>query len=360
MSPELTKHGRLLSLDVYRGLTMLLMCSSGLGLGVLENTPGWSWLARQVDHVAWKGCVLWDLIQPSFMFIVGVAMPLAFAIRSARGQSRAQQFKHVVKRSLSLLIIGVALICVSRGKYVIDLTTVLQQIAIGYFFAFFVLGRGFRVQTITVFLILAVHWALFQFWPGVGPDGPWAKNANFASWLDYLWLNRYDPGGYTSFNAFSSTATIIFGVMAGELLRKEITEKRKVVYLALAGVCFLILGTLLHPLIPVVKRIWTASWAIYSTGWALLLLAFFYWVIEVAGRRKWCFIFMVVGMNSIFIYVFNWLMRGSLNEWIWAFTRPVLDPLGAPGTIIQSVLLLAALWYSVYWLYKREIFLKVG
>ena len=128
--------------------------------------------------------VFWDMIQPGFMYIVGVAMPFAFAARRARGQTRPQMFKHVWKRSLSLLLIGMAIVCVHKDTLLIDLTTVLQQIAIAYFFAFFVLERGLKVQALVTLGILLVHWACFQFWPGVGPDGPWAKNANFAAASD--------------------------------------------------------------------------------------------------------------------------------------------------------------------------------
>lgn len=360
MSPELTGKKRLLSLDAYRGLTMFLMVSAGFGLGSLADNPGWEWLARQVDHVAWEGCVLWDLIQPSFIFIVGVAMPFAFAIRQQRGETWPQMFGHVWKRALVLLLLGVARSCVGSNELLFDMTTVLQQIAVAYFFAFFVLGRGIRVQFAAALSILAADWALFQFWPGVGPGGPYAFNANFHSAVEQAVFGRLTPGGYTGFNAFGSISTVMFGIIAGELLRKEMAEKSKAVWLVAAGVAGIAIGWTLSPLIPVVKRIWTPSWTIYSAGWASLTLGIFYWVIEVLGKRNWCFMFMVVGMNSIAIYMLVSLLRGSVNEWIWTFTRPLLAPLGDAGTIIQYNLVLAAFWYMVYWMYKRSIFLKVG
>jgi len=360
MSPVLTKHKRLLSLDAYRGFTMLLMVSAGLGLSVLADNPGWEWLARQVDHVAWEGCVLWDLIQPSFIFIVGVAMPFAFAIRQQRGETRPQMFKHVWRRSLVLLLLGVGRVCIHSNELLFDMTTVLQQIAVAYFFAFFVLGRGIKVQFLVAILILLVDWALFQFWPGVGPLGPWAKNANFHSAVELWVFGRLSPGGYTGMNAFGSIATVIFGIIAGELLRKQIAETAKVKYLVLAGVAGIAIGMLLSPVIPIVKRIWTPSWTIYSAGWGSLLLAIFYWIVEIREKRKWCFAFMVVGMNSISIYMIVSFLRGSVNSWIRVFTGWMLTPLGDLGVIIQSILVLAAFWYMTYWMYKREIFLKVG
>ena len=360
MSPVLTKHKRLLSLDAYRGFTMFLMVSAGFGLSVLADNPGWAWLARQVDHVAWEGCVLWDLIQPSFIFIVGVAMPFAFAIRQGRGETRPQMFKHVLRRSLVLLLLGVGRVCIHRNELLFDMTTVLQQIAVAYFFAFFVLGRGIKVQFLVAVLILLADWAFFQFWPGVGPAGAWVKNANFHSAVELFVFGRLSPGGYAAMNAFGSIATVIFGIIAGEFLRKQISEMSKVKYLVLAGVAGIALGMLLSPVVPVVKRIWTPSWTIYSAGWGSLLLALFYWLIEIRQKRKWCFVFMVVGMNSIAIYMLVSFLRGSIVSWLWIFTGWALTPLGDPGTIIHSLLVLAVFWYMTYWMYKRKIFLKVG
>ncbi len=352
---------RLLSLDIYRGFTMFLMASAGFGLGALADNPGWAWLALQVDHVAWEGCVLWDLIQPSFIFIVGAAMPFAFAIRQARGESRSQQFRHVIRRSLTLLVIGMGIVMIHKNEVFPNFTTVLQQIAIAYFFAFFVLGRGMKVQALAALGVLLFVWATFQFYPGIGAGGPWAKNANFASWLDLTILGRDDSGGYTSYNAICSIATVIFGIMAGELLRDQrLGGSRKTLILIFAGLAFIAAGLLLGPVVPVVKRIWTPSWAVFAAGWAFLLMAVFYWAIDVKGWKGWTFIFKVVGMNSIAIYVLVQMLRGNVDDWLGTFTRGPLGPLGDLGVILHSTLVLAVFWYAVYWLYKRQIFLKVG
>lgn len=351
---------RLLSLDVYRGFTMFFMASAGFGFSALADNPGWQWLARQVQHIEWTGFLLWDLIQPSFIFIVGAAMPFAFAARSAKNQGRAEQFRHVFKRSLHLLVIGCAIVAIHKGRILIDLTTVLQQIAIAYFFAFFVLGRGIRVQLITALAVLAAHTLCFVLWPGAGEAGPWAINANFASYLEQLVFGRMDAGGYTAFNAISSISTVIFGIIAGEMVRRDIPGSAKVRNLVLVGLACLVAGALLHPVIPVVKRIWTSSWTIFSAGWAYLLLALFYWLIEVRNIRRWSFIFMVIGMNSISIYVFFQMMRANIDRWLWTFTQPLLGPAGDIGFIIQAWLVLAIHVYVTYWLYKRKIFLKVG
>ncbi len=359
MSANLTKGGRLLSLDVYRGFTMFLMASAGFGFTVLADNPGMQWWAHQFMHVKWEGFSTWDLIQPSFIFIVGVAMPFAFAIRSARGESHTNQLWHAGKRSLTLLIVGMVIVCIHQGEVFFNFITVLQQIAIAYFFAFFVLGRGWKVQGLTALAILAVHALLFQFGPGSGAE-VYAKNANFSAWLDLTVLGRSNSGGYTSFNAFSSIATVILGIMAGELILGESSEKKKFIKMLLVGIALLVAGTVLHPVIPVVKRIWTASWTLFAGGWAYLLLAAFYWMIEIKGWRRWSFIFKVVGMNSIAIYVLFQMLHRSIDQWLWVFTGPLLGCAGDIGVIIQSWLVLAIHWYFVYWLYKRKIYLKVG
>ncbi len=360
MSPELTKQKRLLSLDAYRGLTMFLMVSAGFGLDSLSGSPAWSWLARQVDHVAWEGCVLWDLIQPSFIFIVGVAMPFAFAIRSGRGESRTQLFKHAFWRALLLLLLGVGRICIDQNELVWNMTTVLQQIAVAYFLAFFVLGRGWKVQLAAVLFVLVSDWALFQFWPGVGPGGPYAINANWHSAVEQWVFGHTDPGGYTMINCWGSTATVILGIMSGELLHSGTEERKKAAVLMLLGAAAIALGLALSPFIPVVKRIWTPSWVVFSGGWAALTLGVFYLLIDVWNLRRWPFVFTVVGMNCITIYMVVSFLRGEVNDWIGVFTRGVLEPLGPAGVIIQSCLVLAAFWYMLYWMYKRGIFLKVG
>ena len=209
-------------------------------------------------------------------------------------------------------------------------------------------------------MILLADWALFQFWPGVGEAGAYAKNANFHSAVELMIWGRFSTGGYAAFNAFSSIATIILGIIAGDLLRTQLPDSRKTRYLLLAGLAGIVAGWLLSPVIPVVKRIWTPSWTIYSAGWASLLLGAFYWIIEVKGKRAWSFAFMVVGINSITIYLLVSLLRSPAKAWTWTVFGPLLARMGDAGTIVHYCMVLLIFWYMVYWMYKRRIFLKVG
>src|SRR5881397_2293723 len=186
-APAKSKSERLQSLDAYRGLIMLTLLAGSI-FHSLKGHPIWNWLYLQNEHVEWKGCVYWDLIQPSFMFMVGVAMPFALARRAALGDSCATRFRHVLIRAFNLFLIGVLLDNFGAEKWSIGFMRVLQQIAIGYVFAFFVVGKSFRTQGIVAAAILIGYNLLWMFNPWNGPGGPWAKgNANIGSAFD-LWL----------------------------------------------------------------------------------------------------------------------------------------------------------------------------
>jgi len=358
-APTPTATERLQSLDAYRGLIMLTLLAGGI-FHSLKGHPIWNWLYLQNEHVAWEGCVYWDLIQPSFMFMVGVAMPFALARRAALGDSWATRFRHVLIRAFNLFLIGVLLDNFGAEKWSIGFMRVLQQIAIGYVFAFFVVGKSFRIQALAALAILVGYNLLWMFNPWNGPGGPWARgNANVGSALDMWLLGRNYTGYYVGMNAIPSTATIILGVMAGELIMKRLPPRRTMLILLIAGVSGIALGLAVSPWLPLVKRIWTPSFAVFAAGCTTLILLFFYWSIEVMGWKKWAFPLVVVGMNSIAAYVlgnaFGGWLRSASNAWVsW-----LKEPLGAAWyPVLQHVLFALAAWGVLYWLYRRRIFFK--
>src|SRR5690606_38931252 len=206
---------------------------------------------------------------------------------------------------------------------------VLTQIGLGYVFLFLLAHVRPTVQWLSAGLILFGYWLAFALFPlpgpgfntasvGVPPDWPhqlqgfaahWNKNTNFAAWFDQWFLNLfpreepfvYNRGGYLTLNFIPSLATMMFGLLAGELLRTRREASEKLRMMLAFGALGIVLGLLLHVLgvVPLVKRIWTPSWAIFSGGWAVLFLAFFYYVLDMKGYRRWAFPFLVVGMNSI-------------------------------------------------------------
>ena len=351
---------RLVSLDAYRGLIMLTLLCGGI-FHSLAGRPLLGWLALHNEHVAWEGTVYWDLIQPAFMFMVGVAMPFAFAARARRGDTWARQAQHAVRRAALLVVIGVLLDHVGAGRVQIGFIRVLQQIAFGYLGAFLVLGRPVWAQALTVLLILVGYQLLWMFNPWNGPGGPWAQgNQNIGSAFDFWLLGRHYSYFYVGMNAIPSTATIILGVMAGQHVAASRDVGRTARDLALAGLIGIAAGLALGMWFPVVKRIWTPSFTVYSAGWTTLMLAAFYWAVEVRGWRRWTFPLVVVGTNSIAAYVignaFGGWFRNATNAWL-ALIAPTLGTTWTP--VVQHALFAACAWAVLHWCYRRRIFFKV-
>ena len=357
-TPEKKPGGRLVSLDAYRGFIMLLLVSEGFGFSVLRNHPGWEWLAGQVDHRAWEGCTFWDLIQPAFTFMVGMAMPFAFARRQAEGAGSLGVFKHVAWRAFMLLVLSNIYSNWGRsGPLHLQFINVLCQIAFGYMLCFWIIRLPFKMQTAAAALMLGGYWALFALFPG--PEGTWSKVGNIGAVIDQNVLGYTYPGYYTTINFIGNAVTILFGCWAGMLVRTDRPHMWKVKVMLAASAAGLALGLGLEPLVPMVKRLWTPSFALFSAGWVVLMLAFFYWVVEVKQVKRWTFPFLVLGMNSLFVYSLGQIgIKGWLNRGISAFTGN-FSFLGDLGMIPQHTLVLLGLWYSCYWLYKHKIFIKI-
>ena len=389
-----TVPGRLSSLDAYRGFVMLLMASEGLGITQVARTfkesGVWQFLSYQTDHVQWTGCSLWDLIQPSFMFMVGVAMPYSLASRQAKGQPFGQMFLHAVWRALLLVFLGIFLRSVGREQTNFTFEDVLTQIGLGYPLLFLLGWTKPRVQWVAAVSILLLYWLAFAVYPLPGPDfdyqkvgvatnwphlqgfgAHWDKNTNFAAAFDQWFLNLFprakpfvfNGGGYLTLSFVPSLATMIFGLLAGGLLRSTRPAAQKLWKLVGAGVAGLVLGWALDVsgLCPSVKRIWTPGWALFSAGWTCLLLAVFYGAIDIKGYRGWSFPLLVVGMNSIAMYcmahLFEHFIRDNLKI---NLGRHVFELFGTPyAPILERVAILFVLWLICFWMYTRKIFLRI-
>jgi len=336
---------------------MLLLVSNGFGLGVLEHYPDWAWLARQVDHAAWEGCTFWDLIQPAFTFMVGMAMPFSVARRVELGDSMQTVFKHVLWRAAVLILLSNLFSNWGSKNLHLQLINVLSQIAFGYVICFLVTRRRFRTQVVTGCLMLAGYWALFALFPG--PNGVWSQTGNIGAVLDLKLLGYNYSGYYTTINFVGNAVTILFGCWAGELVRLERTDGYKLQVLGIcAAGCFAV-GLALSAVVPMVKRLWTPSFTFFSAGWVILMLMAFYWLIEVRGAKAWAFPFVVFGMNSIFAYGFGQIgLKGWLSRGLAAFTFN-FSFLGDLGAIPQQVLVMGGIWWICYWLYWKRVFIRV-
>jgi predicted acyltransferase len=434
---------RLMSLDAYRGFIMLAMASGGLAIpGVVRamaaksptgEVPGiWQFLAFHTDHVTWTGCSFWDLIQPSFMFMVGVALPYSFASRKAKGDSLVKIYAHAFYRSVLLILLGIFLSSSGSRQTNFTFVNVLTQIGLGYFFLYFLIGRGLLVQGIALLAILGGYGAWFYSHPLPGPDfawtevgllGPypwqdglfahWNMNSNAASAFDTWFLNLFpqparvtptwfqdtlllaperwtaltavpfvhvpprvehafffNSGGYATLNFIPSLGTMLLGLMAGELLRSlDHTNIEKFIRLVFIGFVFIAAGWVLGETVcPLVKRIWTPSWTIYSTGFTFLMLAGFYLVIDMWGYQRWAWPLIVVGMNSIAIYCMAQLLKGWIASTVRVhfgpdifngtyFGRELFSDVYAP--IARSVVVLFVMWLVCVWMYRQKIFVKI-
>ena len=357
-TPQATTAGRLMSLDAYRGFIMLVLVSEGFGLAALKAYPHWSWLAAQFDHSAWTGVTFWDLIQPAFTFMVGVAMPFAFASRVAKGATSGALFRHVLWRALVLIVLSNVLSNFNSGRAhpKLQFINVLCQIAFGYLLCFLILQLRFSLQVAAGIAMLVGYWGLFAMFPG--PDGAFSKTGNIGAVIDLKVLGYNYPGFYTTINFIGNAVTILFGCWAGTLLRTNKSHSQKMKILGASALAGFVLGLALEPFNPMVKRLWTPSFALFSAGWVFLMLLAFYWLIEVKQIRGWEFPMVVMGTNSIFIYSFSQVLHGWLDRGLKVFTGN-FSFLGAAGSIPQNLLALSVMWYLCYWLYQRKIFLKI-
>lgn len=386
---------RVLSLDAYRGFVMLLMMGEVLSFRhVSESLPGnpfWEFLYFNQDHVAWAGCSLHDLIQPSFSFLVGVALPYSIASRKAKGAAFPALLKHAVLRSVILILLGIFLRSLWSNQTNFTFEDTLTMIGLGYTFLFLLGYSKPKVQLITLICILVGYWLAFALYPLPGPAfnyadsgtianwdhnfsgfaAHWNKNTNLAWAFDRWFLNlfprehpfAFNKGGYTTLSFIPTLGTMILGLMAGNILRGDTDGKAKVKQFLLIAIGLLVLSAVLHfsGINPIVKRIWTPAWTIFSGGCCFALLAMYYWVIDVANHRKWALLFVVIGTNSIVAYTLSDGFSGFITKTLYTHLGHNFDMVFgvAYSTLVKGFLVLLIEWLILFWLYRKKIFIKI-
>jgi predicted acyltransferase len=388
---------RLASIDAYRGFVMLLMMAEVLRLRrvaqALPESGLWKFLAAQQSHVEWVGASLHDLIQPSFSFLVGVALPFSIASRMARGQTPSRMLGHAVWRALLLILLGVFLRSTSRTVTNWTFEDTLTQIGLGYGFLFLLGLRPQREQWLALGVVLVGYWTAFVAWPlppadfdygavGVKPEwlathglaglaAHWQKNSNLAWAFDTWFLNLFprerpflfNGGGYATLSFVPTLATMILGLIAGNVLRGSRDAAARLRWFLVAGVVGVASGAILGwlGLCPVVKRIWTPSWVLASGGGCFLLLAAFYWAIDVRQRRGWAFPLLVIGANSIAAYLiahlFDAFIAKNLTTHLGAGVFRIAGAAYEP--LLHGAAVLAIMWLLLWWLFRRRVFLKI-
>lgn len=359
-------NGRLLSLDFYRGLTMFLLIAefshlfSYLIVPELKGTFVY-FVGIQLHHAGWEGLHFWDLIQPFFMFIVGVAMPLSFSKRIGKGDSYKELSMHVFKRAFLMLLLGWGLYCIDPGKIVFKFQNVLAQLSLSYVFAFLVIRKKVVIQIAFSVLLILISEGLYRFFPVAGFDNAFVAGENFGAWFNILIDGKEDSGHWAMFNAVPTSAHTIWGMVAGQLLMENYSVKKKLTILMVAGIVGLGIGYGLSPFTPIIKRIATSTFVFVSGGWALITLTACYWLIDVKKYQRGVLFFAIVGMNPLFIYLFAHVGGANL---IYKIFLPFSNALFTwtselASQIILSTIVLLALWYICYWMYKKTIFIRI-
>ena len=387
---------RIASVDVYRGFVMLLMMAEVLSFQrvskALPDSTFWQFLSFNQSHVEWTWLSLHDMIQPSFTFLVGVVLPYSIAGRKNRGATFSSVLLHAIKRSLILILLGIFLRSMHSKQTNFTFEDTLTQIGLGYTFLVLLSFYSQRVWLTVLIIILTGYWLAFALYPlpdatfdyasaGVTPDwehnlqgfaAHWNKNTNLAWAFDRWFLNLFprqkpflaNRGGYATLSFIPTLATMIIGLFAGNALKASTTPSYKLKFLIVTAIALIVLGILLHVtgINPIVKRIWTPAWTIFSGGICFLFLAFFYGVIDVADKKKWSFFLMVIGVNSIAAYVIaDGGMREVISNSLHIHLGQSYDQVfgTAYSTLVNGFLVLLFEWLILYWMYKKKIFIKI-
>lgn len=385
---------RNVAVDAYRGLVMLLMMGEILNFSKVAHAfPEsffWRVLAYNQTHVEWAGMSLHDMIQPSFTFLVGVALPYSIHSRVRKGTSFSRQLGHTLWRSLFLIYLGIFLRSINSPQTNFTFEDTLTQIGLGYTFAFLLAHCQPRWQWTALGAILFAYWLAWALYPapalnfnysavGVPADwhynftgfsAHWNKNSNLGQAFDVWFLNilprasqfMYNGGGYLTLSFIPTLGTMLLGLRAGEWFRAA-APKIPVKRFLIAGLVLVLAGALLHftGICPIVKRIWTPAWTLFSGGVCFLFLTAFAWIIEVKSWRRWAFPMVVVGANSIAAYLMVHLWEDfivsslhiHLGDQIFRIFGLGLEPL------MLGIAVMLVYWLMLYWMYKQRIFLRI-
>jgi predicted acyltransferase len=362
---------RLYSLDALRGFDMFwIMGADALFHDIAKATgsPFWTVLSNQLEHPAWNGFHFYDLIFPLFLFMAGVSTPFSIGKQLEKGRTRKQILYKVIKRSLILVLLGLV---VNNGLEIrpiadIRFGSVLGRIGLAYMFAniIYLYTSKLRTQIIWFWGLIIGYWLLLKFTsaPGFAP-GDLTMQGNFASYVDRLlmpgklYLGIHDPEGIMS--TIPAISTGLLGILTGNLLKNGTqTPRRKAALMAVVGIIFLVLAQIWNLDFPINKNLWTSSFVLNVGGISLLLMALFYYVIDILGYKKWAFFFKVIGMNSILIYIsghfINWhYTTNSFFHWLGQLAG---DPY---NIVVLSICFIFVKWLFLYFMYKKRVFLRV-
>lgn len=378
MNETILKPTRLVSLDALRGFDMIWIIGGENvihHLAKATDMPLFNALAVQMRHQAWEGFHFYDLIMPLFLFMVGMSIPFSLSNRLAKGESKKRIYFHSFKRAIILFLLGMVcqcnLLAFDPDKlYIIHDT--LQSIAIGYFFSIVIYTTlKPEKQLLLTFGLLLFYWCILRFVPVPGHEaGILTPESNIAKYVEQLVFGRFDdaPAPYAWFlGSLGFVTTVMTGVFAGSIVRlkqlkivffkSENILVHKTIALAGVGLVLVLSGQLISLWYPIIKAIWNPTFVLFSSGLSFLLMALFYYIIDVKGYQRWAFWLKVIGMNSIAVYMSVHLIdfEGIANNIIYGTEQFV----GVYYSTIKTIAGLLIIYGLLYFMYKKSVFIKV-
>lgn len=384
---------RLASADIYRGLVMFLMMAEVFDFSKIasktQGNPFWQFLGWHQSHVEWVGCSLHDMIQPSFSFLVGLVLP--FSIQNHNFTSKSAGILKTLKRALILIFLGVFLRSMHSESTNWTFEDTLSQIGLGYFFLYLLAFKDKKIQMFSLVTILVLYWLAFAIYPLPSPNfnydlakttsdwsfnlsgfgAHWNKNTNFAWAFDTWFLNLFsrekeftaNGGGYATLSFIPTLATMILGLLAGNILIAKTVAKQKLKIFIKYAIALILSGLALHFLniCPIVKRIWTPAWVLFSGGICYLFMAFFYFLADVKNGQEPFFWLKVIGTNSIATYVLAHTITDFIKKTfeihlgnnVYQFLGPAYE------TLVSGTVIMVVLWLILFWLYRKKLFIKI-
>jgi len=373
--------GRLLSLDALRGFDMFWIMSGEHIIHALAKATKWPlflWMSEQLHHTVWNGFTFYDMIFPLFLFIAGISMPFSLqkkvqaagvtAAFELPAEDKRKLYLSMLRRTLILIILGCIVngLLAFKGYHHTRFASVLGRIGLAWFFAGMIyLNNNVRRQIYYLLILLLGYWMMMELIPVPGYGaGVLTMDGSLESYIDRLLLpgklhdGVHDPEGILS--TIPAVGTALMGILTGTFLRLEkYSMPKKALLLFSAGIVFILSGLIWDPCFPINKRLWTSSFVLYTAGWSLLFLSIFYWLIDIAGFRRWAFVFIIIGTNSILIYM---CAEGMVNfgytaEYIFGGMIRQLPLLWQPVFTAISVTMMQLM--LLYLLYRNKIFLKI-
>ena len=363
---------RLHSLDALRGFDMFwIMGGEGIiiALAALTGWPFFQWWNEHLDHAVWHGFHFMDLIFPLFLFIAGIAFPFSMAKRNQETHNKKSLYIHIIKRGLILVLLGIIYNNAVRFDFAhLRYGSVLGHIGLAWMFAALIfINTKLSFRVVWFWAIIIGYWLLLVFFPAtdLGDTDPFSMKGSLVGYIDRLimpgrlYLEVHDPEGIL--NVLPAISTALLGMFTGEFIMSKYLKDnplRKVLYMILAGIGFIIIGLVWNMVFPINKNLWSSSFVCFVGGLSILLFSIFYLIIDVWNIKKWSFFFVVIGMNSITIYLANNIINfRPASKFLFGGLKDLFPAEWAP--LIASVALVVTGWLFLYFLYKKKIFLKV-